>query len=100
MNTDAGAVGADDLVVGDEVEVEIGPIAHGGHCVARYEGRVLFVRHSLPGERARVRITEGGPGDRFLRADAVAVLEASEHRVDPRCPSPAPAGAGAATSGT
>ena len=94
MNTDAGAVGADDLVVGDEVEVEIGPIAHGGHCVARYEGRVLFVRHSLPGERARVRITEGGPGDRFLRADAVAVLEASEHRVDPRCPVSGPGGCG------
>lgn len=94
MSTDAGAVGADDLAVGDEVEVEVGPVAHGGHCVARYEGRVLFVRHSLPGERARVRITEGGPGDRFLRADAVAVLAASEHRVDPRCPVSGPGGCG------
>ena len=85
---------ADDLTVGHEVEVEIGPVAHGGHCVARYDGRVLFVRHSLPGERVRARITEGGPGDRFLRADAVDVLEASEHRIEPRCPAAGPGGCG------
>lgn len=23
------------------LEVEVGPVAHGGHCVARYEGRVV-----------------------------------------------------------
>lgn len=88
------AVAADDLTVGDEVDVEVGPVAHGGHCVARYEGRVLFVRHSLPGERVRARITEGGPGDRFLRADAVDVHEASEHRVPSRCPASGPGGCG------
>ena len=33
------------------IELEVGPVAHGGHCVARYEGRVVFVRHALPGER-------------------------------------------------
>ncbi len=77
---------ADDLAAGDEIEVEVGPIAHGGHCVARHHGRVVFVRHSLPGERVRARITEGGPGDRFLRADAIDVLSASRDRVDPPCP--------------
>lgn len=75
-----------ELEVGDEVEVVVGPVAHGGHCVARYDGRVLFVRHTLPGERVRVRVTEGGAGDRFLRADAVEVLEAAPGRVEPRCP--------------
>ena len=84
----------DELTVGHEVEVEVGPVAHGGHCVARYEGRVIFVRHSLPGERVRVRITEGGPGDRFLRGDAVSVLEASEHRVPAPCPASGPGGCG------
>lgn len=74
------------LQVGDEVEVEIGRVAHGGHCVARHEGRVVFVRHALPGERARVRITEARPGQRFARGDAVAVLEASPHRVTAPCP--------------
>lgn len=42
--------------VGDEVVVEVGAWAHGGHCVARHEGLVIFVRHCLPGERVRVRI--------------------------------------------
>ena len=75
-----------ELAVGDEVVVQVGPVAHGGHCVARHEGRVLFVRHTLPGERVRVRITEAKTGQRFARGDAVEVLAASEHRVTPPCP--------------
>ena len=54
--------------------------------MSRYEGRVVFVRHTLPGERVRARVTAGGPGDRFWRADAVEVLEASPDRVAPPCP--------------
>lgn len=77
---------AAELSVGDEVEVAVGPVAHGGHCVARHEGRVVFVRHALPGERVRVRVTEAKPGQRFVRADAVNVLEPSPHRVQPPCP--------------
>jgi tRNA/tmRNA/rRNA uracil-C5-methylase (TrmA/RlmC/RlmD family) len=60
-------------------------VAHGGHCVARHEGRVVFVRHSLPGERVVVRVTEDRhPG--YCRADAVGVLEAAPDRVEPPCP--------------
>ncbi|WP_324273363.1 class I SAM-dependent RNA methyltransferase [Blastococcus brunescens] len=63
----------------------VGPVAHGGHCVARHEGRVVFVRHGLPGERVVARVTEDRhPG--FCRADAVAVLEASPVRVERPCP--------------
>src|SRR3954470_4927887 len=43
---------------GREFEVTVGAVAHGGHCVARHEGRVVFVRHALPGERVVVRVTE------------------------------------------
>ena len=86
MSTAPPPVAADSLGVGDEVEVVAGPIAHGGFVVARHEGRVLFVRHAIPGERVRARVTEGGPGDRFLRADAVEVLDASPERVQPPCP--------------
>ncbi|WP_067393142.1 class I SAM-dependent RNA methyltransferase [Streptomyces sp. F-3] len=74
-------------LVGQEYEVEIGPVAHGGHCVARTpEGQVLFVRHALPGERVVARVTEGEEGARFLRADAVRVVEASKDRIEPPCP--------------
>nr|WP_246088316.1 TRAM domain-containing protein [Nocardioides albertanoniae] len=76
--------------VGRRFEVEIGPVAHGGHFVARVEledaSRVVFVRHALPGERAVVEITEGSAGDRFWRGDAVETLEASTERVAPPCP--------------
>ncbi|HYI56138.1 MAG TPA: TRAM domain-containing protein, partial [Microlunatus sp.] len=65
--------------------VEVGPIAHGGHCVARLDGRVVFVRHALPGERVRIAVTDT-THDSFWRADAVEVLEASPDRVERRCP--------------
>jgi tRNA/tmRNA/rRNA uracil-C5-methylase (TrmA/RlmC/RlmD family) len=66
--------------------VETGNIGHGGFVVARHEGVVVFVRHALPGERVVAEVTEGREGDRFLRADAVEVLDASPDRVPPPCP--------------
>ena len=72
-------------LVGTAFEVRIGKVAHGGHCVARHDGRVVFVRHALPGETVRVQITDGKAGDRFLFGDAVEVLEPSAHRVVPPC---------------
>ncbi|MER8000880.1 TRAM domain-containing protein [Streptomyces sp. NPDC095613] len=74
-------------LIGTEYEVEVGPVAHGGHCVARTdEGRVLFVRHALPGERVLARVTEGGEDSRYLRADAVEILDAAKDRVEAPCP--------------
>ena len=84
--TDAPTDAPTEQVVGSEWVVDVGNIAHGGHCVARHEGRVVFVRHSLPGERVRVVVTEGRAQDRFLRADAVEVLTAAPERVAPPCP--------------
>jgi tRNA/tmRNA/rRNA uracil-C5-methylase (TrmA/RlmC/RlmD family) len=72
--------------VGERFEVEVGPIAHGGHCVARHEERVVFVRHALPGERVVVSVTEGEDDDRFWRGDAVSVLTPSPDRVPAPCP--------------
>jgi tRNA/tmRNA/rRNA uracil-C5-methylase (TrmA/RlmC/RlmD family) len=77
-NSSAGA----DVVIGP---VDVGPIAHGGHCVARHDGRVIFVRHALPGEQVMITITDD-THDRFWRADAVEVIEPSPERVPRRCP--------------
>ena len=74
------------MAVGDRVVVEVGAVAHGGHCVARHEGQVLFVRHALPGETVAVRVTSIGRKGRFVRADAVQVLEASPDRRVAPCP--------------
>ncbi|MDP3968310.1 MAG: class I SAM-dependent RNA methyltransferase [Nocardioides sp.] len=81
-------------LVGQRYDVEVGPVAHGGHCVARHEGRVLFVRHALPGEHITAEVTDGDEGSRFLRADAVAVHRPSPERVTPPCPLAHPGGCG------
>jgi tRNA/tmRNA/rRNA uracil-C5-methylase (TrmA/RlmC/RlmD family) len=72
------------LPVGTTMELDIGPIAHGGHCVARHDGRVIFVRHSLPGERVRARITSDN-GKAFALAEAIEILQPSADRVQPPC---------------
>lgn len=77
---------AEGTATGTVIEVDIGAVAHGGHCVARHDGRVVFVRHTLPGERVRALVIEGRPGDAFWRADAIEVLTPSPERVTPRCP--------------
>jgi tRNA/tmRNA/rRNA uracil-C5-methylase (TrmA/RlmC/RlmD family) len=74
------------VAVGDRVVVEVGAVAHGGHCVARHEGQVLFVRHALPGETVAARVTSLGRKGRFVRADAVEVLVASPDRREAPCP--------------
>lgn len=61
--------------------VTLGPVAHGGHFVARHEGRVIFVRHGLPSETVRIRLTDAEPEARFWRADVVDVVDPSPARV-------------------
>ncbi|MDQ0821676.1 tRNA/tmRNA/rRNA uracil-C5-methylase (TrmA/RlmC/RlmD family) [Arthrobacter sp. V4I6] len=76
MSPDTATQAPADLVL------DVGPVAHGGHCVARHEGRVVFVRHGIPGEKVRVRLTDAGPDAKFWRGDVVEVLDASPDRVD------------------
>ncbi len=76
----------------DMLELTLGAPAHGGFCVARADGRVVFVRGGLPGERVLGRVTEDRGGS-FCRAEVAEVLDASPDRVPVRCPD-AVAGAG------
>ena len=69
--------------IGDIVELDITKVANGGFCIARHEGQVVFVRHTLPGERVKAEITD--ITKKFLRADTVEVVEASAERVAPPC---------------
>ena len=75
-----------------ELVLTTGPAANGGSCVARHDGRVVFVRYALPGERVRVRVTsERGS---YWHAETIEVLAASPDRIDPLCPVAGPDGAG------
>jgi tRNA/tmRNA/rRNA uracil-C5-methylase (TrmA/RlmC/RlmD family) len=75
--------------VGRTFETEVGAVAHGGHCVSRVDGRVVFIRHALPGEVVLAEVTEDKGGS-FCRADAVRVLQPVPERVEPPCPLAAP----------
>lgn len=71
--------------LGAQFDIAVDRLGHGGVCVGRHEGRVVFVRHALPGERLRVQVTEDR-GKTFCRAEVVDILTASDHRIDPACP--------------
>jgi tRNA/tmRNA/rRNA uracil-C5-methylase (TrmA/RlmC/RlmD family) len=75
-----------------ELVLTAGAPANGGSCVARHEGRVVFVRYALPGERVRVRVT----ADRgsYWHAEAVEVIEPSADRIPSLCPIAGVDGAG------
>ena len=73
----------------DPLELVAGAIAAGGGCVARgADGRVVFVRHCLPGEKVVAQVTAATAS--YLRADAIDVLEPSPDRVVPPCPHAGP----------
>ncbi|WP_316667454.1 TRAM domain-containing protein [uncultured Propionibacterium sp.] len=72
--------------------LRLGPVAHGGHVVARHEGRVVFVRGGLPGETVMVELTDTRH-DRFWRGRVGRVIEASPDRVGLELPQAAYAGA-------
>jgi len=70
----------------------VGAPANGGSCVARHDGRVVFVRYALPGERVRVRVT----ADRgsYWHAETIEVIEPSNDRIASLCPIAGVDGAG------
>ncbi len=79
-----------------ELILTVGAAANGGSCVARHEGRVVFVRYALPGERVRVRVRgdRGRGGGSYWHAEAVEVLEPSPDRIQSLCPIAGVNGAG------
>src|SRR5690606_29810413 len=58
------------------------------------QGRVVFVRHTLPGELVRVRLTEAASEARYWRAEAIDVIEPSPDRVPSPWPEAGPGGVG------
>ncbi len=67
----------------NELVLTTGAPANGGSCVSRYDGRVVFVRYSLPGETVRVRVV--GEHGSYWHADVVEVIEPCPDRVEPKC---------------
>ncbi|PWF24562.1 class I SAM-dependent RNA methyltransferase [Ancrocorticia populi] len=80
------------------IDIELTDIAHGGACVGHSDGRAVFARFGLPGERVRVAVTE--ERSKLLRGDVVEVLDnPSPHRIDHPWPVAGPLGVGGAELG-
>ena len=71
------------LEVGQVIELVIGPVAHGGHFVARHNGQVIFVRHGITNESVKIKIT--AVSSKIAHADVIEVLTAAPSRVSAPC---------------
>jgi 23S rRNA (uracil1939-C5)-methyltransferase len=71
---------------GDEVEVTVDDLAHGGNGVARLDGYVVFVRGAVPGDRVVARVTKSKRA--YAEAVLVEVVEPSPERIPPRADHP------------
>jgi tRNA/tmRNA/rRNA uracil-C5-methylase (TrmA/RlmC/RlmD family) len=81
------------MISSDEtMEVRIDRPATGGGVGRADDGRVIFVRHSLPGELVRAGVNESTSS--FYRGEALEILDASPERVTPPCPYAHPGGCG------
>jgi tRNA/tmRNA/rRNA uracil-C5-methylase (TrmA/RlmC/RlmD family) len=84
--------------VGQNLELTIEKVAHGGIFVARHDGRVVFVSHVLPGEKVKAVVYEDRGGS-FCRAEPTEIIEASADRVKHFWKQAGPGGAGGAEFG-
>ena len=66
---------------GDELELTIDSLAHGGNGVARRDGYVVFVAGAVPGDR--VRAVVGKAKRAYAEARAVEIVEPSPDRIAP-----------------
>ena len=64
--------------------VQIEKPVYGGAFLARAQGKAVFVPLTLPGEQARIRITQSKSG--YSTAEAVEIVRASPERIAPACP--------------
>ncbi|TXL61672.1 23S rRNA (uracil(1939)-C(5))-methyltransferase RlmD [Zeimonas arvi] len=70
--------------MGEPIVLDIESLDLEANGIAHHEGKVVFVRGALPGERVRAVLVRRKP--RFDVAQAFEILRESHARVTPRCP--------------
>lgn len=68
----------------EEIVVKAEKLVAGGSCLARVDGKAVFVPLAVPGEVLSVRLTRRTRD--WDEAEVVRVLEPSPHRAEPFCP--------------
>lgn len=82
----------------DTIDIDLTDIAHGGTSVGHHDGRAVFARFGLPGERVQVKVTKEKA--KLIQGDVVAVIgDPSPHRVEHPWPTGGPLGVGGAELG-
>ena len=71
---------------GEELDLRVDSLAHGGAGVARLDGYVVFVQGAVPGDRVRAVVGKAKRG--YAEARAVELVEPSPERIEPRAPHP------------
>ena len=65
-------------------EVTVEDLSHDGRGVATYDEKKVFIHGALPGEKVLARLTDRRR--HYDEGETLEILEASKHRVEPRCP--------------
>ena len=68
---------------GQLIDIDIDDLSNSGDGVGRYEGRVVFVPDTVPGDRVRVRLLRAKP--QYGSGKLQAMLKPSPQRVRPSC---------------
>jgi 23S rRNA (uracil1939-C5)-methyltransferase len=68
---------------GEELELEVDSLAHGGRGVARRDGYVVFVAGAVPGDRVRARLSRARRD--YAEGSVVELLRPSPERVPDAC---------------
>ena len=74
------------LTRGQELELSVESLAHGGRGVARADGLVVFVQGAVPGDRVWAAVTKAKRG--YAEAGVVELLDPSPERIEPRAAHP------------
>ncbi len=65
-------------------EVLIEGISHEGRGICHHNRKIIFVFAALPGERVKIQIDK--TTKKLSEASVLEVIQASPHRIEPRCP--------------
>lgn len=68
---------------GDIIELRIDNLAHGGDCVAHYQGLAVFLSGGIPGEKVKAWVTLSKKN--YARASIVEIIEPAVGRIEPAC---------------
>lgn len=68
----------------EPVRASIESLSHDGRGVAHVDGKVVFISRALQGEEVMFRYTQRR--SKFDLGEAMEILQASPHRIEPRCP--------------